>query len=1103
MKKILLSLLFIFGVSSQIYSESTGSGTARNVLIDGEVVTGAAQGVNGGDWEEDEVFEGFMGIVNWYLSWDDDNLYIGKIGGNNAEPALIYIRSDYTGSEYTNTPQSYDGFTPNMANLSGVNFVAFMKDTYDEFRTFNGGAWSGADLSLNPQFGNFGAAHLEVAIPWNQITNGNGKPENVRVMMFQLAPDACNPGEPFVYGESPWGTGEVNDGPSIGVNDGTSTSARQPGGCGVATADITRWWGCYPAIAGVSSNGFVAVQPNAGNNLELCDTDTELLLNANDPSAEAVGTWSVISKPSGASDPTFDNANDSTTTVRGLTAIGVYELGWSINYGGCPSDPDTLMITRYESPSVSNAGSDMELDCELDSVDLAASMPTVGNGSWKLISGSATIDDASAANTRVRNLGYGAHVFEWSVGNGPCDSTRSQLTVTRYKLPTSAAGNDQQLCDANSTALAGNDPLAIQATASGEWSQLTGPSTITFTNSSVFNTNITGLSVGVFELEWTVSNGTCTAVKDTVEVEVFAQPTALAGTDQDLCEVSSTTLAATDPGGLTGTWTQLNGPTNAVFTDATLFNTDVSGLSVGDYEFQWAVSNGVCAPTLDTVMVHVVAAPSVFAGDDMILCEDTVAQLNATTASPFQAGWVQVSGPTVVNFSDSTLFNTEIQDLVVGQYEFAWIVDNGVCPAVADSVIIDNLIFATALAGDDQELCEATSTQLAGNDPNGLFGSWLQLSGPSTVTFDDINMFNATVSGLTVGTYELEWSVQNFCGKAIDRMFITVSSNTDIALVGADQVLCNANVSVLTGNTPTTGIGSWSVLAGSGLFDDASDGGTTVRNLGIGANRFIWTINNGVCGSTSDTLEVLNLANPGVSATVSDATCLDLSNGELLINIANPNDNYSYSINAQPLQNTNVFSGLSSGEYDILVRGDLGCEYRLNDVSVGTQFIIDAEIASQIKADADEANGSFTVSDPTGGNSPYEYSIDGVTFGNSQAFSGLAAGNYTLTIRDDSGCTFSLLVTLEEKAGARIYNAFSPNGDAVNDTWNLPFLVDYPNAKVQVFNIWGKELFSSSGTYTAWDGTFNGEEVAAGTYYYIIDLKNGTDLFKGSLTIIR
>lgn len=94
-------------------------------------------------------------------------------------------------------------------------------------------------------------------------------------------------------------------------------------------------------------------------------------------------------------------------------------------------------------------------------------------------------------------------------------------------------------------------------------------------------------------------------------------------------------------------------------------------------------------------------------------------------------------------------------------------------------------------------------------------------------------------------------------------------------------------------------------------------------------------------------------------------------------------------------------------------------------------------------------------------------------------------------------------VILGGLSALKLPNAISPNGDGINDTWKLPGIESYPAANVQVYTRAGQKVFDSTGYATPFNGVYNGKTLAAGTYYYIINLNTGCSLLSGSLTIIR
>jgi hypothetical protein len=110
---------------------------------------------------------------------------------------------------------------------------------------------------------------------------------------------------------------------------------------------------------------------------------------------------------------------------------------------------------------------------------------------------------------------------------------------------------------------------------------------------------------------------------------------------------------------------------------------------------------------------------------------------------------------------------------------------------------------------------------------------------------------------------------------------------------------------------------------------------------------------------------------------------------------------------------------------------------------------------------------------------------------------------YKLVLTGIGGCSVSDTIQVKVLRQPEVPNAFSPNGDGINDTWHIKYLDSYPGATVEVFNRYGQKVFSSVGYDTEWDGKIDGKVLPIGTYYYIVNPKNGRKLVQGSITIIR
>ncbi|NPD47797.1 gliding motility-associated C-terminal domain-containing protein, partial [Lentimicrobium sp. S6] len=91
-----------------------------------------------------------------------------------------------------------------------------------------------------------------------------------------------------------------------------------------------------------------------------------------------------------------------------------------------------------------------------------------------------------------------------------------------------------------------------------------------------------------------------------------------------------------------------------------------------------------------------------------------------------------------------------------------------------------------------------------------------------------------------------------------------------------------------------------------------------------------------------------------------------------------------------------------------------------------------------------------------------------------------------------------------------IPNGFSPNDDGINDYFVIQGIENYPNAIITIFNRWGNIVFEAEGGYdNSWSGknqfgiTVGGDELAVGTYFYVIDLHDGTKAIRGYIYLSR
>lgn len=100
-------------------------------------------------------------------------------------------------------------------------------------------------------------------------------------------------------------------------------------------------------------------------------------------------------------------------------------------------------------------------------------------------------------------------------------------------------------------------------------------------------------------------------------------------------------------------------------------------------------------------------------------------------------------------------------------------------------------------------------------------------------------------------------------------------------------------------------------------------------------------------------------------------------------------------------------------------------------------------------------------------------------------------------------------IRLKEVTDFFIPEGFSPNGDIINDLFVIRGILRYPKNTIMIFNRWGNKLFEATPYENTWDGKatkgiiVGGDELPVGTYFYLLDLNDGTPIYKGTIYLNR
>jgi gliding motility-associated-like protein len=420
---------------------------------------------------------------------------------------------------------------------------------------------------------------------------------------------------------------------------------------------------------------------------------------------------------------------------------------------------------------------------------------------------------------------------------------------------------------------------------------------------------------------------------------------------------------------------------------------------------------------------------------------------------------------------------------------------------ITDTIPV-TVVTAVTLTVNSDTVCNGQPATLTATPslPGGSY-SWT----PGGATTQSITV---TTAANSITTYTVTYTTLH-CGTATATGTITTGPNA-----GPDQTI----TCYPTSNTVTmgaTGAGTWTPSAGNtgtATITNPSSPTTTITGFsGLGTYNFVWTV-----GACTDTAAVFVTNTPLViDSTIQNDSCYGYNDGQISLVVTPPSANYTYTWSNSG-STTDTITGLAPGAYSVTVTNpSTGC------TATGGPYTITSPGPDSLSITPQDT--MIALGDTIQLNSTVMGGFPAGTYSWTPA-NGLSCTNcpdpilvptvadtfitpYILTFTYNNGCVVSDTAYIQAKAFnlLAIPDAFTPNGDNVNDTFKI-LALSVLDFRLTIYNRWGGLLFESTDINNGWDGTYMGKPQPGGTYLFfftVTHLNGKTESNEGSLTLLR
>ncbi len=547
---------------------------------------------------------------------------------------------------------------------------------------------------------------------------------------------------------------------------------------------------------------------NAGADIVITLPKNSITLSGSGTDSDGSVASFQWTKVSGGAATLADAANASTSASGLVAGVYTFRLTVTDDRGSIASDEVVVTVNR---PPVANAGPDRVISLPMNRLKITGSATDpdgqVSSYKWTKISGgTAALSGTGTASLDVSDLEAGEYVFRLQVKDNNDGVHTDDVKVRVNAPPIANAGADKKVIQsAAALEVKGSGSDTDGSVVAYAWKKISG-ATVSLARANTASVSLTGLAVGVYVFELTVTDNDGATHSDQVKITVAANqlPVANAGPDQVINVPENSVVlqgSGSDPDGkvVEYLWQKVSGKAG-VISDPASAHATITGLTSGAYVFSLTVTDNSGGTHTSTVKVKVNKAPVANAGEDMLvhLPKSTIELTGTATdadGSIASVRWTKVSGAAVSLSGDKTNTIT-VDNLKSGIYIFRFtVVDNDGARHTDDVQVVVNTPPVVDAGADVYLKLPENSVHLQGTakDIDGEISRWRwrKTSGGGMV-YKGQTTSNFELSDLQVGTYVFSLEViDNHGAKSVDNVTVVVhaANEAPVADAGPDHLL--------------------------------------------------------------------------------------------------------------------------------------------------------------------------------------------------------------------------------------------------------------------------------------------------------------------------